>query len=326
MMTKPHILNPSFQDCWHSREWLFRIPPAEHLPQRHAGPHSAIRASCPSRSSCQNRTGNPNIRNLQSAIGPPRFLPAHRRPALSSPPPASLRFCVLHPHIPQPGPEGASSILKKPEIATHLLLPLCFMRHLLRLKILENPNFFPSPPFLGRRGIPLPPPANPVPLLCALRALCGELVANRNAATPARILSLTNGSTFAMVMPKIEGTANCTLLSQTNLLSFRLLCGSRNHEGIPVCSLVEKVLENTGISTPFRVQKAVWIPLYRKELRSNKALNMHLKRTYLPLSGPTLQAKGQRPDDTRKHDSKHPLYHVIMSKKGTHARPYESQH
>jgi len=185
MMTKRHILNPSFQDSWHGRDWPSRIPHAEHLPQRHAGPQSAIR-------------------NRQSAIGSPRFLPASCHFAPSSPPPASLRFCVLHPHISQPGPEGASSILKKPEIGPHLPLPLCLMRHLLRLKILENPNFFATPPFLGRRAISLLSPANRVPLL---RILCGELMANRNPATPGAIRRNTHSresrrSSHALISPQ----------------------------------------------------------------------------------------------------------------------------
>jgi len=37
------------------------------------------------------------------------------------------------------------------------------------------------------------------------------------------------------------------------LCVLRVLCGSRNDEGIPVCPLVEKVLKNTGISARFWV-------------------------------------------------------------------------
>ncbi len=185
-MTKPHILNPRLPDCWHSRDWPSRIPLAEHLPQRHAGPQSAVRASRPSCSSCQNRTGNPNIRNLQSAI-------CNRL----APPSAPLRPCVSNSHILQPRAKGASSILKNPEIGTHLPLPLCFMRHFLRLKILENPNFFATPPFLGRRAIPLPSPANPLPLLLALRALGGVYISTQVTQPPIRLLTFYLYSTRA---------------------------------------------------------------------------------------------------------------------------------
>jgi len=111
-----------------------------------------------------------------------RTLPSTHFPSKRRPPP--LRHpASSNPHIPRPGPDGASSILQKHEIATHLPLPPCLTQHLPPFDLLENPNFFANFPFFIETWTNRPPAQVSPPLpLCALRALCCGSTADSNTA------------------------------------------------------------------------------------------------------------------------------------------------